>query len=68
MVGMPGPVALTLSGGVSSEGIPIQPATLYAQLTVGEMAKNKLGVAHWPSGTTFIPSLLVSIALHVYSV
>lgn len=50
IVGPPGPVALTLSGGVNSEGTPIQSATLYAQLTAGEMAKDKLGVTNWPSG------------------
>ena len=61
IVGMPGPVALTLSGGVNSEGTPIQPATMYAQLTVGEMAKDKLGVAHWLSGTPPPPRPLLMI-------
>ena len=58
IVGMPGPLALTLSGGFNSQGNPIQPATLYAQITVGEMAKNKLRVDHWPSG--FTPYILTA--------
>ena len=65
IVGMPGPVALTLSGGVNSEGTPIQAATLYAQLTVGDMAKNKLGVVHWPSGTPIHAHCLFPIAHNV---
>ena len=52
IMGPPGPVAFTLTGGLNSEGIPIQPATLHAQLTVGEMAKDKLGVTRWPSGNS----------------
>lgn len=64
IVGAPGPVALTLSGGVNSEGTPIQSATLYAQLTAGEMAKDKLGVTNWPSGNPL--ACLVCLVLVPY--
>ena len=63
IVGPPGPVALTLSGGLNSEGMPIQSATLTAHLTAGEMATDKLGVTHWPPGKPLAYSLHACIAI-----
>lgn len=58
IVGTPGPVYLTLSDGVNSQGTPIQAATLHAELTLGELAKDKLEVNHWPTGECIIGSSL----------
>ena len=61
IVGTPGPVTLTLSGGANSAGTPLQSATLHAQLMAGPLAKDKLGVSHWPPGVCCLPQ---SACLH----
>ncbi len=51
IVGPPGPVTLTVSGGTGLQGQPLQSGSFQAQLLVGDLATDRLGIANWPSGT-----------------
>ena len=54
IVGPPGPETLTVSGGTGLQGQPLQSGSDQAQLLLGDLATDRLGIANWPSG---IPSL-----------
>ena len=62
IVGAPGPVSLTLSGGTSPAGVPLQAATLHAHLALGKVSTDKLGVDHWPTG-----GCCICVLVHVLS-
>ena len=51
IVGPPGPVTLTVSGGTGFQGQPLQSGSFQAQLLLGDLATDRLGIANWPSGT-----------------
>ena len=51
IVGPPGKLSLDISGGTGSGGHPLQAGTIQAQLTLGDLATDRLGVTNWPSGT-----------------
>ena len=50
IIGPPGPVLLTLSGGSSPEGQPLKPHTLSLELTLGE--PTRAIYSGWPSGVS----------------
>ena len=59
LVGPPGPVSLTLSGGTSCQGHPLQTGTIQVHLIEGEMVRDRLGVTHWPSGMLVLTAIML---------
>lgn len=51
IVGRPGPVTLTVSGGTGFPGQSLHSGSFQAQLLLGDLATDRLGIANWPSGT-----------------
>ncbi len=45
IVGPPGPVTLTVSGGAGFQGQPLQSGSFQAQLLLGDLATDRLGIA-----------------------